>query len=116
MRKLMTSRKGFTLIELMIVILIIAILVAIAVPVYLNSKKNAETRTCQANQRTVDGAVESYQAADVSQRYPSTWGQMTSGTNQVLKTQPKCPSGGAYTITGTTPPFLSCTLHAPQGT
>jgi len=116
MRKLMTSRKGFTLIELMIVILIIAILVAIAVPVYLNSKSNAEKRTCQANQRTVDGAVQSYQANDGSQRYPTGWVDMTAAGVQVIKTVPTCPAGGAYSIVSATPPYLSCTKHPPQGT
>ena len=107
-------REGFTLIELMIVILIIAILVAIAVPVYLNSKTNAEKRTCQANQRTVDGAIMSYQAADASTRYPTTWAQMTAGTKKVLKKTPTCPSGGTYTIRNATPPYLTCTKH-PRG-
>jgi type IV pilus assembly protein PilA len=116
MRKFMTSRKGFTLIELMIVILIIAILVAIAVPVYLNSKSNAEKRTCQANQRTVDGAIQSYQANDSSQRYPASWGDMTAATVRVIKTVPTCPSGGTYTLEAdASPPFLSCTKHPPQG-
>jgi type IV pilus assembly protein PilA len=53
---------GFTLIELMIVILIIAILVAIAVPVMIASGSNAQRRTCQANLRTIDGAINTYDA------------------------------------------------------
>ena len=55
-------KEGFTLIELLIVILIIAILVAIALPLYLNSQKNAKVRTCQANLRTMDGAINAYRA------------------------------------------------------
>jgi len=112
MRKLLKGAEGFTLIELMIVILIIAILVAIAVPVYLNSRANAQTRTCQSNQRTVDGSVQSYQAADSSQRYPRSLDDMTASTTQVLKRIPTCPAGGGYTFrTNVTPPILSCTSH-----
>ena len=120
MVKLISRREGFTLIELMIVILIIAILVAIAVPVYLNAQANAKKRTCQANQRTVDSAVNSYQAADPAQNYPTGMSVMTAGTAQVLKTVPTCPSNGSYTwistVGNTTPPFISCTAHASQGT
>ena len=111
MRKLLKRREGFTLIELMIVILIIAILVAIAVPVYLNSRSNAQKRTCQANQRTVDGAVQSYQAADLSQRYPDTLARMTAPGVQTLKKSPTCPGGGTYSWTsavGSSTPFISC--------
>ena len=49
---------GFTMIELMIVILIIAILVAIAVPIYIAVTDNAKKRACQANLRSIDGAVQ----------------------------------------------------------
>ena len=58
--KWLHSKKGFTLIELMIVILIIAILVAIAVPVYLAATTSAKRRTCQSNLRTIDSAINAY--------------------------------------------------------
>ena len=115
MRKLMTSRKGFTLIELMIVILIIAILVAIAVPVYLNSKSSAQKRTCQANQRTIDGAIQSYQTNDPTQTYPGSLAQLTATGVKTLKTVPTCPTNGQYTWTAGTPPYVSCTSHQPSG-
>ena len=38
------GRRGFTLIELMIVILVIAILVGIAIPVYLSIQAKADTQ------------------------------------------------------------------------
>ena len=100
----------------MIVILIIAILVAIAVPVYLNSKSSAQKRTCQANQRTIDGAIQSYQANDNTQYYPSSILQMVTGSGvQTLKTLPTCPTNGTYTYTAGTPPYASCTTHPPSG-
>ena len=110
MRKHIKRTGGFTLIELMIVILIIAILVAIAVPVYLNARKNAQRRTCQANLRTVDGAIQSYEAMFDNPTYPTSLADLTAVGTKTLKSAPTCPGGtGAYTWVGTTdPPVISC--------
>lgn len=66
MRKLM-SKKGFTLVELMIVIVIMGILVAVAIPVYGAVTKNAEAKTCKSNMSNIKSMA-------------STW-QMTGGTD-----------------------------------
>ena len=88
-------KEGFTLIELLIVILIIAILVAIALPLYLNSQRNAKKRTCQANVRTLDGAINGYRAD-----YEVEPGYGLAGLNDLrnsgyLKKVPVCPAGTA---------------------
>lgn len=53
MFKFLKSKKGFTLVELMIVVVIMAILVAVAVPIFSSVTKNARKKTCEANKREI---------------------------------------------------------------
>ncbi len=96
--KLFRKQEGFTLVELMVVVLIIGILVAIAIPVFNSAKKNAQKKACFANQRTIDGALNSYQAEFGV--FPADAGAVgTLVTNNYLKVAPTNPGGGeAYTV------------------
>ena len=60
MFKFLKSKKGFTLVELMIVVVIMAILVAVAVPIYSAVTRNARTKTCIANMREITTQIQNY--------------------------------------------------------
>ena len=64
-------QKGFTLIELMIVIAIIAILAAILIPNFLHARAESQTAACEGNEKQIATALEEY-AVDHSGTYPAT--------------------------------------------
>ena len=119
MFKFMKSKKGFSLVELMIVVVIMAILVAVAVPIYNAVTANARTKTCLDNQRTLINTISNEimlkgLSVDTEETVVITTaadgesaGSITYGTvigeerfNEIFQTVPYCPSeGGKITIT-----------------
>ncbi|MDY7033105.1 MAG: prepilin-type N-terminal cleavage/methylation domain-containing protein [Thermodesulfobacteriota bacterium] len=60
MRKSMKGEKGFTLIELMIVVAIIGILAAIAIPNFVNYQRRAKTSEARTNLGAIRTSEEAY--------------------------------------------------------
>ena len=59
MRKMM-NKKGFSLVELMIVVVIMGILIAVAIPLYGAITENANNKTCANNIKTIKSNAAAY--------------------------------------------------------
>ena len=82
------NSKGFTLVEIMIVVAIIGLLVAIALPNFLKARQKSVINSAKASMKQIEGAIENYK---IDLRTNTC--QMTDLVPNYLKTEPVCPQG-----------------------
>ena len=77
------SHKGFTLVEIMIVVAIIALLAAIAVPGFLRARKRSQASKILNDLRMIDSAIDQY-AIETNRKTGDTVG-VSDWTNYIKK-------------------------------
>lgn len=98
-------RRGFTLVELLVVVLILSILMSVALPLYLTAVIDAQKKTCRANMQTIADTVFAGKVKLGNTDFTAWIGNtvvflIASSPDKLpdLPISPTCPNGGAYSI------------------
>ena len=104
-KKRMSNRKGFTLVELLVVVAIIGILAAIAIPRFTDATAQANGAKVQADLRTIDSAIMIYYAtnkdypADIAALVPNYLAAAPASPTGTIKIGTATITAGVYALT-----------------
>ena len=86
----MNSKRGVTLVELLIVVLILGALAAIAIPRLSQSAETTKKNACKTNIDLINSQIELY-AAENDGTYPTNLTTITNSTTYFPDGPPQCP-------------------------
>jgi prepilin-type N-terminal cleavage/methylation domain-containing protein len=96
------AQKGFTLVELLVVIIILGILAAVVIFAVQSTRENSKEKACQTEEETIRAAIAGFVAAEENNNMPTTqaqiqeflemetsYYQLTSG--EIVRIDSECP-------------------------
>jgi prepilin-type N-terminal cleavage/methylation domain-containing protein len=92
-------RRGFTLLEILIVVSVLGILVGMAFPNFLKSRTNAQKQMCIENLSQIESAKQIWGVENGRADGDSPVDADLFGATRYMKLKPKCPAGGTYDLT-----------------
>lgn len=106
-----TSSRGFTLIEILIVVAILGVIMAIAVPNFLKTRTQAQIKVCIENLAQIESAKQLWGLENNKKNGDAVGQADLIGPALYMKKMPACPAGGNYEINpiGT---VTTCTIDA----
>lgn len=87
------TRRGFTLVEIMVVVAVIGVLTTIVYPAYSRAREVSMMNSCINTLRMVSNAKDTY-AMDNNNAIPV----MADLVTTYISRNPSCPASGSYTI------------------
>lgn len=104
------SCRGFTLVEIMIVVAIIGLLLAIAVPNFVKSRQLAQSRACMNNLRQIQASKQVWGVEKNKSATDVPTDDDLIGPTLYLKVKPVCPAGGTYSYNALSQP-VTCSVE-----
>lgn len=92
----MGNERGFTLVEMLVVLLIISILILVTIPNVARYSGMIDEKGCDAYVKMLDGQMETYKL--VNGEYPTALSQLDGVGLKEGENSLKCPGGGTVVI------------------
>ena len=92
----LARRRGFTLIEILIVVCIIGIIVGLALPAFMKSRIQARKQVCIENISQLESAKQQWGLENGKTDGDTPVQSDLIGDNRYIKKMPDCPAAGTY--------------------
>jgi prepilin-type N-terminal cleavage/methylation domain-containing protein len=92
-------RRGFTLLEILIVVAVLGILVGMAFPNFLKSRTNAQKQICIENLSQIESAKQIWGVENGQTDGDGPSDADLFGATRYMKHKPNCPARGTYDLT-----------------